>query len=83
MALSINCEFRRFDRLAGLDDLWQHTCFELFIGAKNDAEYYEFNFSPSGEWAAYEFRNYRDGEPIHAEELDPKISVSAVPRPWV
>lgn len=59
----------------GLDNLWQHTCFELFIGAKNDAEYYEFNFSPSGEWAAYEFRNYRDGGPIHAEELDPKISV--------
>jgi hypothetical protein len=58
-----------------VDDLWQHTCFELFVGAQNDAEYYEFNFSPSGEWAAYEFRNYRDGGPIRAEGLDPKISV--------
>ena len=59
----------------GVADLWEHTCFELFVGAKNDAEYYEFNFSPSGEWAAYEFRNYRDGGPIHASELDPKIAV--------
>jgi hypothetical protein len=57
------------------DHLWQHTCFELFIGAKNDAEYYEFNFSPSGEWAAYEFRDYRDGSPMHADGLDPKIKV--------
>ncbi len=57
------------------DELWQHTCFELFIGAQNDAEYYEFNFSPSGEWAAYEFRNYRDGGPIHVDGLDPKIAV--------
>lgn len=59
----------------GGDDLWEHTCFELFIGAKNDAEYYEFNFSPSGEWAAYEFREYRDGGPLHAEGLDAKIAV--------
>lgn len=57
------------------DNLWQHTCFELFIGAKNDVEYYEFNFSPSGEWAAYEFRDYRDGGPIHGDGLDPKITV--------
>ena len=56
-------------------DLWQHTCFEFFIGAKNDVEYYEFNFSPSGEWAAYEFRNYRDGGPIDVEGLEPKIIV--------
>ena len=59
----------------GRDDLWKHTCFELFIGAKNDAEYYEFNFSPSGEWAAYEFRKYRDGGPLHTEGLDAKIAV--------
>jgi hypothetical protein len=48
----------------------------LFIGAKNDAEYYEFNFSPSGEWAAYGFRDYRDGELIEDDELAPAISVS-------
>jgi hypothetical protein len=55
--------------------LWQHTCFELFIAAQNDAEYYEFNFSPSGEWAAYEFRNYRDGGAIDSDDLEPNIAV--------
>lgn len=59
----------------GVEDLWEHTCFELFIGAKDDAEYYEFNFSPSGEWTAYEFRNYRDGGLLRADELDVKIAV--------
>lgn len=57
------------------DDLWRHTCFELFIGAKNDVEYYEFNFSPSGEWAAYEFWSYREGGAIDVEGLVPKITV--------
>lgn len=57
------------------EGLWQHTCFELFIGAKNDVEYYEFNFSPSGEWATYEFRNYRDGSALDADGLEPAISV--------
>jgi hypothetical protein len=58
-----------------VDDLWRHTCFEAFIGAKNDFEYYEFNFSPSGEWAAYSFRDYRDGGPYDGDELEPKITV--------
>jgi hypothetical protein len=58
-----------------VDGLWQHTCFEAFIGAKNDAEYYEFNFSPSGEWAAYGFRDYRDGKAIDVDGLEPKIAV--------
>jgi hypothetical protein len=57
------------------DGLWQHTCFELFLGAKNDAEYYEFNFSPSGEWAAYGFRDYRDRSSIESDGLEPKIAV--------
>ena len=55
--------------------LWQHTCFELFVGATNDAEYYEFNFSPTGAWALYGFRDYRDGAPMHVEHLQPKIAV--------
>jgi hypothetical protein len=58
-----------------VDGLWRHTCFETFIGAKNDAEYYEFNFSPSGEWAAYGFRDYRESEAIDADGLEPKIDV--------
>ena len=58
-----------------VDGLWQHTCFEAFLGSKSSTAYYEFNFSPSGEWAAYEFRGYRDGEPITDEALSPSISV--------
>jgi hypothetical protein len=37
------------------DGLWQHTCFEAFVGAVGGAAYREFNFSPSGQWAAYRF----------------------------
>jgi hypothetical protein len=61
------------DTAAG-EALWQHTCFELFLGATNDAEYYEFNFAPSGAWALLGFRGYRDGAPMHPEGLGPKIS---------
>lgn len=41
------------------DGLWLHTCFEAFV-AHETADYYEFNFSPSGEWAAYGFDGYRE-----------------------
>ncbi len=40
-----------------VDGLWEHTCFEAFLG-DGDA-YYELNFSPSGEWALYRFERYR------------------------
>jgi hypothetical protein len=43
------------------DDLWEHTCFEVFAAARPDGGYYEFNFSPSLEWAAYRFSGYREG----------------------
>jgi len=43
------------------DGLWQHTCFEVFAAADPAAGYYEFNFSPSLEWAAYRFSEYREG----------------------
>lgn len=61
------------------DRLWRHTCFEAFIGAKNDAEYYELNFSPSGEWTAYEFCDYRDGGLIDDDGLEPTMSVRQEP----
>jgi hypothetical protein len=41
------------------DELWRHTCFEAFVRV-GDA-YWELNFSPSGEWAAYRFDGYRTG----------------------
>ncbi|MEA3035029.1 MAG: hypothetical protein QOH04_788 [Sphingomonadales bacterium] len=46
------------------DGLWQTTCFELFLRDEGES-YREFNFSPSGQWAAYRFRAYREGrEPL-------------------
>jgi hypothetical protein len=48
------------------DGLWEHTCFEVFARADSAHGYYEFNFSPSLEWAAYRFTGYREGmEPAH------------------
>ena len=43
------------------DGLWQHTCFEAFIGTPEGSAYVEYNFSPSSEWAAYRFTGYRAG----------------------
>jgi hypothetical protein len=54
--------------------LWQHTCFELFIARRMPA-YHEFNFSPSGEWAAYAFSRYRDGAPLADQALDPRVAM--------
>jgi hypothetical protein len=42
-------------------ELWQHSCFEAFLRAGPGASYYEFNFSPSLQWAAYGFDGYRSG----------------------
>ncbi len=46
---------------ARVNELWRHTCFEIFLQADGDAAYDEFNFSPSGNWAAYRFERYRTG----------------------
>lgn len=42
-----------------VDGLWEHTCFEAFIAIDDGKSYQEFNFSPSGKWAAYRFDDYR------------------------
>ena len=41
--------------------LWRHTCCELFVRRNGAPGYQEFNFSPSGEWGAYQFARYREG----------------------
>ncbi|MEB4590667.1 DOMON-like domain-containing protein [Candidatus Thiothrix sp. Deng01] len=41
------------------DGLWEHTCFEAFISVQGENGYREFNFSPSSQWAAYAFSDYR------------------------
>lgn len=41
------------------DNLWRTTCFEMFVGHTNSTTYWELNFSPSANWAAYKFTDYR------------------------
>ncbi len=43
-----------------VDGLWETTCLELFLGTDNE-NYFEFNFSPAGDWNAYAFDSYRKG----------------------
>lgn len=43
------------------DLLWKHTCFEAFVSLPDSEGYLEFNFSPSSQWAAYRFEDYRQG----------------------
>jgi hypothetical protein len=55
--------------------LWQHTCFEVFIAVEAQSAYHEFNFAPSGQWAIYAFRGYRDGGLLANEMMHPNIAV--------
>ena len=60
------------------DELWRHTCCEIFIARKGVAGYHEFNLAPSGEWAAYAFERYRERAAHHNEDagrVDPQIAV--------
>jgi hypothetical protein len=41
------------------DDLWRHTCCEVFVAM--DDGYVEYNLSPSGRWASYRFDGPRAG----------------------
>jgi len=43
------------------DELWKTTCFEAFLRPVGEAIYREWNFAPSGQWAAYDFSGYREG----------------------
>jgi hypothetical protein len=43
------------------DNLWQTTCFEIFWQPIGGTAYREFNLSPSGDWAAYDFDSFREG----------------------
>ena len=55
-----------------VDELWRHTCFEVFLMTGDGPGYREYNFSPSGEWAAYVFRDYREAG-VAADESAPVI----------
>src|SRR4051794_26245882 len=51
-----------------VDGLWRHTCFKAFVALTGTSAYREFNFAPSGEWAAYSFRDYRSSVLLPPEE---------------
>lgn len=56
------------------DGLWRHTCFELFVRPAGGEGYFEYNFSPSTQWAVYRFDGYREGmrdQPLAAPLIEP------------
>jgi hypothetical protein len=57
------------------DELWRHTCFEAFVRGASGNEYYEFNFAPSTQWAAYRFNGYRSGMCVTTEVDAPPIDI--------
>lgn len=64
--------------LVHTDGLWQHTCFEAFVRDGASSSYKEYNFSPSGAWAAYHFTAYREGMmPLSLEELQTSFKYSS------
>lgn len=64
------------------DELWRRTCAELFVADPLGEGYLEFNFSPSGDWAAYAFEAPRRGQRVHRwrDEASSPPRVTAV---WV
>jgi len=57
------------------DELWQHTCFEIFVALPESDAYCELNFSPSTEWAMYGFVGYRRGMAPIAVRRPPRVAV--------
>jgi len=41
------------------DKLWENTCFEVFITKPVEPDYWEYNVSPSQDWAVFHFSEYR------------------------
>ncbi|WP_155263749.1 DOMON-like domain-containing protein [Sphingomonas segetis] len=52
--------------------LWETTCFEAFLRPLGEEAYREWNFAPSGEWAAYDFVSTRTGM-SEGDAADPYI----------
>lgn len=40
--------------------LWEETCCEAFLKPVGGTAYYEFNLSPSSQWAVFDFTDYRE-----------------------
>ena len=57
------------------DNLWKTTCFEAFLAPEHLTSYLELNFSPSTQWAAYDFTSYRAGMVQASVPAPPEIRV--------
>lgn len=62
------------------DELWRHTCFEVFVALPDSDAYVELNFSPSTEWAMYGFTAYRRGMTALDVRRPPRVAVRPLPR---
>jgi hypothetical protein len=65
------------------DGLWQHTCMEVFIAQADGEGYREFNFSPSGCWAAYAFSAYRERDLAWNPAASPKLCCHTEAAGWL
>jgi hypothetical protein len=61
------------------DGLWQHTCLEAFVAAEGETAYREFNFSPSGQWAAYRFASERQRANSEPDLPAPVMQLATTP----
>lgn len=54
--------------------LWNHTCFEIFVGSSLRADYLEFNFASNHHWNAFYFEAPGDAlveyTPIHQIQIN-------------
>ncbi|MET3826101.1 hypothetical protein ABIC16_001794 [Sphingomonas sp. PvP055] len=55
------------------DGLWKTTCCELFLAPAGSDAYFEFNYAPSTQWAAYRFDSYRTGGCDLALSFEPQV----------
>ena len=55
------------------DGLWRTTCFEIFLKSADGTSYTEFNASPSTQWAAYSFDDYRENMRDQPMSIAPHI----------
>tara|TARA_R110001583_G_scaffold194720_3_gene366651 strand:+ start:203682 stop:204311 length:630 start_codon:yes stop_codon:yes gene_type:complete len=62
---------------APADELWQHTCFEVFVASPGEEAYREFNLSPSRQWANYAFTAYRERDDAFSAPAAPRIQYTA------
>ena len=58
-------------------ELWQTTCFEVFLRQGGADRYIEYNFARSGQWAAYAFDDYRSAMTDLTVRKRPEIFLDA------